>query len=310
MDVLKIIANQIKDLKALESSAFLDQIYNHLERAELYYNNGLIDGHFFNDVVYRTNQAFEGSIKEAYKVLGEKTDEETLRITPYNIEKFFKENNIFKERVLKLFENYRKEWRNESTHDYSLILDENEAFLALVNVTSFVHLLLKQTQEKVSYNRVFQKPTSASLKQGVEAIKASLSSLSERVISLIKLFNKEELTPDLNESQMMGMLYAFLVKSDDSLLVSREPSISNEFINIRPDFIIASQEESIILEVRRLSHLNDHASVQQVARYLELTGITKGIVYMFTTNVSKIELNATFQSISKNDNTFEIAVIR
>ena len=45
----------------------------------------------FNDVVYRTNQAFEGALKEAYVVL---TGEAAGRKTPNDIEKYLETNNF------------------------------------------------------------------------------------------------------------------------------------------------------------------------------------------------------------------------
>lgn len=140
MDILKEIEEQVDSIKKVDSSTYLDSIFTHLSRAEFYYKQGKNDVNFFNDVIYRSNQAYEGALKESYKVLAGKSDEEVKRKTPNEIENFFENNNIFRERVLQLFKNYRQEWRNKSTHDHKLFFDENEAFIALVNVTSFTHL--------------------------------------------------------------------------------------------------------------------------------------------------------------------------
>jgi hypothetical protein len=60
MDVLKIIGEQIEAIKKGGHISFLDLIFNHLDRADIYFKHGRNDDHFYNDVVYRTNQAFEG----------------------------------------------------------------------------------------------------------------------------------------------------------------------------------------------------------------------------------------------------------
>ena len=103
----------------------------------------------FTDVIYRTNHAFEGALKEAYFILNGK---DAAKKTPNEIERFLLENKIFKERVMALFTNYRTEWRNTSTHDYKLFFTEQEAFLAIVSVSAFVHILLDQMAEKISFN--------------------------------------------------------------------------------------------------------------------------------------------------------------
>jgi hypothetical protein len=115
MDILKEIELQINSIKKVDSSNYLDSIFTHIDRAEFYYNQGKTDTNFFNDVIYRSNQAYEGALKESYKVLADKTEDEVFKKTPNDIEKFFETNSVFRERVLQLFKNYRQEWRNKST---------------------------------------------------------------------------------------------------------------------------------------------------------------------------------------------------
>src|SRR4051812_20660025 len=119
MDVLQAIEMQIQGIQAEDNSTYLIQIYTHIQRAELYFKQGETDEQYFNDVIYRSNQAYEGALREAYKVLAAKPEEELNRTTLNKIEMHFRDNNIFRERVLQLFENYRREWRNKSTHDYN-----------------------------------------------------------------------------------------------------------------------------------------------------------------------------------------------
>ena len=72
MDTLKEIKLQINSIKKVDSSNYLDSIFTHVDRAEFYYKQGKIDTNFFNDVIYRSNQAYEGALKESYKVLAGK----------------------------------------------------------------------------------------------------------------------------------------------------------------------------------------------------------------------------------------------
>jgi hypothetical protein len=57
----------------------------HIEVAERYLTRGRDerDEDAYNDVIYRTNQAFEGMLKEAYRVL---VGGDTSKLSPHQIE--------------------------------------------------------------------------------------------------------------------------------------------------------------------------------------------------------------------------------
>jgi hypothetical protein len=283
-----------------------------LDRAEIYYQSGKKDAHYYNDVVYRTNQAFEGALKEAYKVLGGKTDEETTRKTPNDIEKYFKENNVFKERVLKLFENYRQEWRNKSTHDYKLVLDEHEAFLALINVSSFVHMLLKQVQEKLAYNEEKAKEPNTQTKTQFAKTKDKKEPLVEKLVKILKIFSSETVySTDIKEEELMGKLYAFLEKLDPNLKVHVEPKISiNEIISVRPDFMIEYQDEKVIIEVKVKSRQRDYkAGISQVSRYLQIAKVESGILFIAGPDAEKRQISSSQHTIIENDKAYVVYVV-
>lgn len=313
MDVLKLIESQIEDISKVEASLFLGLILNHLDRAEIYYQSGKKDAHYYNDVVYRTNQAFEGALKEAYKVLGGKTDEETTRKTPNDIEKYLKENNVFKERVLKLFENYRQEWRNKSTHDYKLVLDEHEAFLALINVSSFVHMLLKQVQEKLAYNEEKAKEHNVETKTQFAKITGNKQeSLIEKLVNILKSFLSELVHgEDINEEELMGKLYAFLEKLDADFKVHIEQKISiNDLVFVRPDFIIEYKNEKVIIEIKIKSRQRDYrAGISQVIKYLQIAKIDNGILFLAGANTDKRQIPSSKHTVVENDNTYTVYVV-
>ena len=142
MNLLKLLKDKAEYFSTSENDRGISSVVSHIEIAERHYENGKLgDDYLFNDVIYRSNQAFEGALKEAYRIITGMTPN---RITPHQIEKYFEENNILKERVLQLFTNYRTEWRNKSTHDYKLYFSEQEAFLAIVNISAFINILLDQ----------------------------------------------------------------------------------------------------------------------------------------------------------------------
>jgi len=150
MDLIATLRERIDRLEEGEYIPGLRAVLLHIETAfrHLSRGKGESDDTAFTDAIYRTNQAFEGSIKEAYRVLAGK---DPSKKTPFEIEGYLEENGVFRYRVLKQFTNYRTEWRNPSIHDYKLDFDESEAFLAIVSVAAFACLLLDEITERLSF---------------------------------------------------------------------------------------------------------------------------------------------------------------
>lgn len=288
MDIVDLIQSQIKSIQEIDNSVFLDAIKIHLDRAEYYYNCGKEDSYFFNDVIYRTNQAYEGALKEAFKILSGKDGEETAKESLYKIEKHFENNGVFKERVLMQFRNYRQEWRNESTHNSKLFFDESEAFIALVSVSAFVHLLLNQIKEKLAYNTEQnrlknQKDLFNKIDELVKEIeKAPLSLLPSISIKLKEFAKDNELLgkENLTEHDIHGMLRAFLEASDANLKVYQEIKIG-ENSRLRPDFLLEKGDEKIIIEVKKMRVKHIQAGIEQLKTYLTAAKIPNGILLYF-----------------------------
>jgi len=112
MDILETVVRKIdilnaKDKPHLEIPAGVKAVLTHIEFAENYLRRAKDenDSHLFTDVIYRTNHAFEGILKEAYIILANKDAENT---STDKTEKYLTSNNIFKARVMELFKNYRQ----------------------------------------------------------------------------------------------------------------------------------------------------------------------------------------------------------
>ncbi|MDM1352459.1 hypothetical protein HX014_18035 [Myroides marinus] len=289
MDILKEIEQQINSIKKVDNSTYLDSIFTHIDRAESYYILGKTDNNYFNDVIYRSNQAYEGALKESFKILANKTQEEVIKKNLNNIESFLETNSIFRERVLQLFKNYRQEWRNKSTHDYKLFFDENEAFIAMTSVTSFVHLLLKQIQEKIAFNT--QQKKLEDEKENLDKIReiaiAKNKKPVDKLVDMIIEFSKQNSqqifknTQNIKEIEIMGLFHAFLESAGKSITTQREPKLNVESKNIRPDFLIEIDEESIILEFKRMSTIGSHIQneINQLLIYMQATNTFNGIIY-------------------------------
>ncbi len=313
MDILKLIEEQISKIKKLDSSSFLDQIYSHLERAELYYTQGHEDEQYFNDVIYRSNQAYEGALKEAYKVLAEKTEDELNSTTLQKMERHFKTNNIFRERVLQLFENYRREWRNKSTHDYKLLFKEDEAFLALTSVTSFVHLLLKEILEKNAYTTELKKENTPDINKAIQNINLGSLSPINKLLDLLLVFSQQSQDTNfesITEAEITGMIHGFLSKSSEIFTMIREPKMIYHKDFSSPDFFIQTKTETIILEIKR--HYDEHVKQTvsaQLTGFLTAFGATDGILFFIGNNNTKERVLTTTKYITEEEKIYSIHVI-
>ncbi|MBI3258206.1 MAG: hypothetical protein HYZ54_01805 [Ignavibacteriae bacterium] len=320
MDTLKEIEKQIDSIRVNDDSRYLDSILIHIQRAEFYYIQGRTDTGFYNDVIYRSNQAYEGALKESYKVLADKTEDEVLKKTPNDIEKYLETENVFKDRVVQLFKNYRSEWRNKSTHDHKLFFDQNEAFIALTSVTSFVHLLLKQIQDKISYKEQ-QKKLSVD-RESVEKIKLIRSSITknpiEKLTDLIIEFAKQKGEQIFNngsntkEVGVLGVFHAYIESIGKVINIQKEPKINIHGIEFWPDFKIEIDDEIIVLELtRHPKYLTKpiYGSLERLLIYMQELNIYKGVVYYANFNESNPKPEIVLKNQEVNGKTYQITEI-
>ena len=287
MDLLRILRSKIDVLEEGDYIPGLRAVLSHIETASRHLLRGQEqeDETAFTDVIYRTNQAFEGSLKEAYRVLAEQNPE---RKRPFDIENFFEQNSIFRQRVLAQFTNYRTEWRNPSAHNYELDFDETEAFLAIVSVAAFACLVLDQITEKLSY---LQAKTEADTKQvEIQERLASVedSDLLNRTAQILREFSHQQSSFNMDgskrtEVQVIGQLAGFFASAAPDLEVLSEYKISSEASAIA-DFIISDKSSRVVIELKRArpgQQLID-AGVAQVERYMFLSDIKAAILFLFS----------------------------
>ena len=292
MNTLDIIKEQIDEAIKSESSLIgLNSILTHIERAEFLLNNAmsLEDEHYYTDIIYRTNHAFEGILKEAFNIL---SDEVSSNKTPYEIENYLLENNFLNERVVELLKNYREKWRNPSTHDYTLFFDYSEAFLAIITISAFVHILMNQISEKIYYNKEKEL-----LKMSNNLINDySKLSFIDKVQKILISFAKRDLikenSPDDKfnairkfEREVIGGLKAYFENIDNKIILDVEPIIDTGNRRLRPDLIVKFKKEKAIIEIKLLSRdrmfkINKHLYEDQLISYLLHSNIHNGILYM------------------------------
>lgn len=288
MNLLTLIQEQIASIRQTTAPDYLDAVKVHLERAFRYYEEGAADSCYYNDVVYRANQAYEGALKEAYQVLENVSPSDVAKKVPREIERYLKTDSIFRDRVIHLFEIYRHEWRNESAHDHKLVIDYNEAFLALVHVSAFVHLLLNLIQERAAYNLERAKEQAREeVKSNIPAhglIRPASEDLIAHTVHILQEFKRLHLADAELETSVLGRLNAFLETRLDAT-VQREPKLQCGNQVIRPDFVVAGGKEGrerVIVEINRFcstDYLNE--SVRQLVYQLSAAAIDRGILFCY-----------------------------
>ncbi|KKG75488.1 hypothetical protein DU65_07010 [Methanosarcina mazei] len=285
MDLLKLIKEKCDSFSDPEIVQGLGSVTSHIEIAERHLDKGKTgEDYLFTDVVYRTNQAFEGSLKEAYRVL---TGNKPEKLTPYKIEQYLEQNSILKERVLSLFKNYREEWRNKSTHDYKLYFSEQEAFLAIVNICAFFNILLDQMIEKKAY---IQEKIELSKSGTFTPKQIQDKNLLEQIIQLLVKFSNDVPSkvqgtsmPRYFERELIGMLDAYMDAADEQIEVITEYAIPAGERKLYADFLVRKGESSLLIEIKNptksIATLLNHGK-EQLFTYMNASGINDGILYI------------------------------
>jgi hypothetical protein len=286
MDLVETLKSRITALEEGKYTPGLNAVLLHIETAFRHLSRGqdLDDDTAYTDAIYRTNQAFEGSLKEAYRVLA---DHDPKGQRPFDIENHLEKHNVFRSRVLSQLKTYRTEWRNPSAHDYILDFDESEAFLAIVSVSAFATLLLNQITERLAFVK-----SQAEIKAQKSQLMATLeettnADLQTRVADLLTQFcamhltlSEESTRTRQSEVQVIGALHGFFSLVAPELVVKTNARLDPERPS-RADIVISRGDERVVVEIKRTFVKKYFANVlAQVEHYLLLGGIIKGVLLL------------------------------
>jgi hypothetical protein len=279
MDPLDELRRKIDTLGDHTRKEGIRAAVRHVEVAERYLTRGRNDDDpdAFNDVVYRTNQAFEGMLKEAYSVI---TDKDAAKLSPHSIEKHLLENKKLASRVLTLFTNYRQDWRNPATHDHTLLFTEDEALLAIVSVSAFCVVLLDQIVETASFKRERARAESRRETIAADLAQSGDKTLEEEVLTLLGSFTPVSGRGGApTEAELVGRLSGHIVGLDPSIRVIPEAQLGD---GRRADLLLERHGQRLLIEIKRARSDQRFlaAATAQVGAYLATAGINTGIVYV------------------------------
>jgi len=281
MNLLDILRARAGSLAEGDFTLGINAIVQHVDVATKHLLRGQESGDetAFTDAIYRTNQAFEGSLKEAYRVLAGK---DPAHETPNNIESYLQQENLLRPRVLAQFTNYRREWRNPSTHDYRLDFDENEALLAIVTVSAFAIVLVDQITERISFEQARAATTRAS--EPVPTSQPLIEQVSGLIEQFVAEFNQTHAgRTDVREVEITGALTGYLARTSPQLNAQMESSLGPGR-SARVDLLVADGEERLLVEVkgpRFVPRIGLQESLQRLSHYMSLSGINHAILFVF-----------------------------
>lgn len=293
MDLIATLRRKIELLEDGDYVPGLKAVLLHVETAFRHLSRGqeTDDDTAFTDAIYRTNQAFEGSIKEAYRVLASQDPD---RKRPFDIENYLEQNNVFRSRVLRQLTTYRTEWRNPSAHDYKLDFDESESFLAIVSVSAFACLLLDQIAERLAFNKAQAEAEAQKATLSLQPAGAQSADLLSRMSDLLAQFCANHVrhsgsSSQETEIQVIGALHGYLASIAPELLIQTEAKLVPDR-PFRADLMVGQGEDRVVIELKRRMFRNSfQAAIAQVEHYLLVSGVKSAVLLFLPEEAGEME---------------------
>lgn len=247
----------------------------HVEVAQSHFDTARSSGvdYYYSDVIYRSNQAYEGLLKTAYNHLNSGSSGNT---STFQIETYIKDSSRISGRVIDLLNNYRREWRNPSTHDHTLEFRFDEAAMALSSVSVFSYIFINEIHKDI-------------LRALITSSATGKHNESESIFDIIRSFNSGltgiEPGEVIREIELVSALGEFIrERVSEPKSVSVEPLIDFDGLRLRPDIIVNAADKSYIIECKNIGvgnriHLKEAGS-RQVARYMSIINRAEGILYL------------------------------
>ncbi|WP_186130196.1 hypothetical protein [Burkholderia gladioli] len=285
MDIISILRNKISLLDSGEHSAGLKATLSHIETAFRHLMRGQkeADQTAFTDAVYRTNQAFEGAIKEAYRVLTKKKPD---NIRPHDIELHFSKSGTFRRRVLDQFTNYRKEWRNPSTHDYKLDFNDSEAFLAIVSVTAFSCLLLDEIAQRLAHDKEVSAihNIAESIRRETETANSDLLTNIAETLKVYFLRHTNGKIEKGTAAQWLGSVNGFLTEIIPDATITAGAPLGTDKLHVTADLLVERGSERVVVEIKnRINILTYQNIIDQMEHLMLTSGIHDGVIFFMPT---------------------------
>jgi hypothetical protein len=247
MDLLALLRSKAKSIPLGDHSRGLSSVLLHIEAAFGHFARGQSQGDetAYTDTIYRTNLAFEGGVKEAYRVLAQ---QDPSKMRPFDIEKYLESNKSLRPRILSQFTTYRTDWRNPSSHDYTLDFDEGEALLAIVSVSAFVYVLLDEIAERLAADEG-RVAAESQLRTPPKNDKEQIDLLESVATALERFANEYDIDRFDTEPLLIGAIRGYLTVFLPSSEVLSEFNIKDTISKV--DIIVRRNDCVVFVEIKR-----------------------------------------------------------
>lgn len=289
MDIANIVRVAANALPTGDHTPGINSVVLHIEMAIKHFEMGQSTGfeEYFRDTIYRCNQAFEGSVKEAYRVLSSK---DPNKKTPHVIELYLESNERLRIRVLNQFKWYRQEWRNPSTHDYNLDFDENEAFLAIANICAFAKVMIDQIAGELAHiaSRNVKKTGLVEAPSGSSFVKTTAYQIAG---IMNELFGNEQLPgSQISEAELVGSVSGYLESLESVTAKAEYRPPSDRRFHI--DMIVEKNGKQAIVEFKRGGPFQGiyEKAMAQIEGYLNALKEDEAILVLFGGNDNDYEV--------------------
>ena len=310
MDLKNSISLKRNELLILKDDSGIDSVLRHIDIAQKHFDLAIKSGSedYFTDVIYRTNQVFEGILKELYEVSSKK---KSSKLTPANIEKYLENEDKLSSRVLKYFTMYRQDWRNPSTHDHKIDFNEQEAFVAISNVCTFCYVAIDQMIYLLAEEQI-KVPNQTLNFNKFEKLGSSLVKLMEMIG---QSFKEHELSKDfvLSEIAIEGLISGLLGTASADAKISREHQIANGSRSLQIDVFVENADKKFAYEIK--SYIDSSAAIASfdnglayLDRVLSESDTDFGILLLLPRKVIELQSNQfEFRVSDENKNVLVVS---
>ncbi len=322
MDPLSLLRNKVATLSSSRAYTGLLAAIKHFDIASGHLERGRsgADAYLFTDALLRIDRAFDAVVAELHSLIF--TDEAPPNRTEASASRLI-DSGALSKRAGELLASHLSSWRSLVDNDLQFAASEQDAYLAYLQAAALFGVLFDEIVQRQAYQSEKEKS-----EQRLETLGSAAgpqhperspngTTLRHSLIQLLEAFART--LPEASngapaaptEGQLMGRLRGFLetVLPASSLLV--DPPLRSPSGVLRPSFIVARGDESVVLEVRREAEGREPSNrsfvTEKMMMYLLTSGVGCGVIAYLPDSAGELEVQeASFRLDGRNHATFTL----
>lgn len=290
MDPLTLLREKVERLSASRAYTGLLAVLKQLDIAGRHFEGGRADGrdYLHTDALLRLERALTGALNEVYGLAG---GGDPAEAAAGEIERFVLQGAGLPERSVALLDHHLRQWRPLLERDLQFAASEQDAYLAFLSAMSVVGVLLDDlarvdayTSEKLrAVAREEQRPEGE--EPEVDGAGNGDQALDVRLRNLLGVYARTFSDPQgapPTDDQLRGRLRGFLETVLPATSLMPDPPLRSPSGVLRPSFIVAEGDESVVVEVKRAATSGSASErsfvTEQMMMFLLTSKIAHGII--------------------------------